>query len=84
MPIDCGDILVRNKNLTTSHLRKLSRIESAQVRQQQRQDILDAQSCDTKLFHRLVNKQRGSTHHCVNELSANGETYKTDSAILTD
>ena len=75
--------LVANKKLTTSHLRKLCRIESAQVRQQQRQEILDAQSSDTKLFHRLVNKLRGSTRQCVNELSADGEIHKTDDAILT-
>ena len=44
--------------------------------------ILDAQSSDTKLFHKLVNKQRGTSRHCVTELSANGEVHKTDIAIL--
>ena len=48
----------------------------------QRQEILDAQSSDTKLFHKLVNKQRGSSRHCVNELSVNGQVYKTDITIL--
>ena len=30
----------------------------------------------------LVNKQRGSSRHCVNELSVNGQMYKTDITIL--
>ena len=72
-----------NKRLTTRYLRKLCRMESAQVRERQRQEILDARPTDTKLFYRLINKQRGNVRHCVNELSANGEVYKTDGDILT-
>ena len=58
-------------------------MESAQVRERQRQEILDARPTDTKLFYRLINKQRGNVRHCVNELSANGEVYKADGDILT-
>ena len=72
-----------NKKLTTSYLRKLCRMESAQVRERQRQEILDTRPTDTKLFYRLINKQRENVRHCVNELSANGEVYKTDGDILT-
>ena len=68
-----------NKKLTTRYLRKLCRVEAAKVREQLRQEILETRFTDTKLFHKLVNKQRGNRRCCVNELTANGQLYKTDS-----
>ena len=58
-PNDAGNMLVMNKKLTTSYLRRLCRVESARCREQTRKQILDAKSSDMKLFYRLVNKQRG-------------------------
>ena len=77
-PGDEGDVLVINKKLTIKYLRKLCRMEAACVREQLRQEILEARSTDTKLFHKLVNRQRGNKRTCVNELNANGQVYKTD------
>ena len=49
--------LVINRKITTSNLRKLCRIESARQRQSARQEILDAKYEDTRLFHRLINRE---------------------------
>ena len=81
-PNDPGDILVQNKKLTTTYLRRLCRIEAAACRENERQQILDAKSADMKQFYRLVNKQRGKLRYCVNELSVDGQTYKTEDEIL--
>ena len=64
MPAERDDALVINKKLTTSYLRKICRMESAQVRERQRQEILDARPTDTKLFYKLIKKQRGNVRHC--------------------
>ena len=72
-----------NKKLTTSYLRRLCRIDSARDRENTRQQILDAQSSDIKLFFRLVNKQRGKLKYCVNELSVDGTVYKSEGEILS-
>ena len=57
-------------------------MEAACVREQLRQEILEARSTDTKLCHKLVNRQRGNKRTCVSELNANGQVYKTDSEML--
>ena len=71
-----------NKKLTTSYLRKLCRIEAAKSKEETRQTILDARTSDTWLFHQLINKQRGKQNYCVNEVTVNGDTFKTDTEIL--
>lgn len=81
-PMDSNSTLVINKKHTTNYLHKLCRIEAAREREQFRQEILDARSTDTKLFHKLVNKQRGNRGGCVNELTANGHIYRTEEGIL--
>ena len=43
---------------------------------------MDARSTETKLFHKLINKQRGNRGGCVNELNANGQVYRTEECIL--
>ena len=81
-PNESGNILVLNKKLSSSYLRRLCRIESARAREHTRQQILDAKSTDMKTFFRLVNKQRGKMKYCVNELSVNGTVYKSENEIL--
>ena len=67
-PNEAGNILVLNKKLYSSYLRRLCRIESARAREHTRQQILDAKSTNMKTFFRLVNKQRGKLEYCVNEI----------------
>ena len=69
--------LVINRKTTTSNLRKLCRIESARQRQSARQEILDAKYEDTRLFHRLINKQRGHSKQVVNELHVGDKVFST-------
>ena len=81
-PEDSSNPLVVSKKLTTIHLRRLCRVESARSREQSRQKLLDAKAGDKNTFYKLVDKQRGKLKHCVNELSVNGHTYKSESEIL--
>ena len=57
-------------------------MEATHEREQLQQEILDAKSTDTKLFHKLINKQRGNRGGCVNELTANGQVYRTEEGIF--
>ena len=79
---DSSNIFVINKKLATCYLRKLCRIESAKAKERTRQEILDARTSDTRLFHKLISKQRGKVKYCINELSVNGNIYKTEDDIL--
>ena len=47
-----------------------------------RQQIFDARSSDTKLFYKLIDKQREKSNPCVNELSVGDSTYSSSSGIL--
>ena len=77
-----GNVFVTNKKLTTRYLRKLCRMESANIRGAARQQILDARTCDTKMFHKLIEKQHGKLNFCVSELHVGESTYITSSGIL--
>ena len=66
--------LLINKKLATSNLRRICRFDTAMAREETRKEILDAKAEDSKLFHKLVNKQRGRLKHCVNELHVGGTT----------
>ena len=79
-PIEADHHLLINKKLATSNLRKICRFETA--REKTRQEILDAKAEDSKLFHKLVNKQRGRLKHCVNELHVGGKVYDSSTSIL--
>ena len=60
--------LLISKKLASVNLRKICRFEPAKLREGARQEILDSRSEDTKLFHKLINRQRGKLKFCVNEL----------------
>ena len=81
-PIEADHYLLINKKLATSNLRKICRFETARAREKTRQEILDAKAEDSKLFHKLVNKQRGRLKHCVNELHVGGKVYDSSTGIL--
>ena len=73
---------VFDKKLTTKALRQAIRFEYNNKQAQIRQEILEARTRDSKLFYKLINRQRGKLSNCVNELHVGGETFKTDSEIL--
>ena len=75
-PRDSDHPLLINKKLTGVALRKECRLEAAKIREENRQEIFEARTADTKLFHKLVKKQRGNQRFCVNELHVDGKVYK--------
>lgn len=81
-PDNPQNALVINKKLTTSYLRRMCRIEAAKKKEDTRQMLLDAKTSDTRLFHQLINKQRGKQTYLVNEVMVNGDILKTDTEIL--
>ena len=81
-PVDPENLLLLNKKLSTKHLRRQCRIESARSREESRQMLLEAKAGDKKLFCKLVDKQRGKLKVCVNELLVNGKIYKSVNEIL--
>ena len=77
-PNQSDNVFVANKKTTT----KLCTVESAKARGANRKQILDARSSDTKLFHKLIDKQRRRSNICMNELNAGDSTYSTSSGVL--
>ena len=48
---------------------------------EERQEILNAKSENTQLFHKLIRKQRGNLAGCVDELHVSGDVYKGDGVL---
>jgi hypothetical protein len=48
------DQLVINKKLTSYNLRRFCRMEVAQKRIKERQELIEAKTMDNKLFHKLI------------------------------
>ncbi|MCG7866407.1 MAG: hypothetical protein JAY74_08520, partial [Candidatus Thiodiazotropha taylori] len=81
-PTEVDHHLLINKKLASANLRRICRFETAKVLEKTRQEILDAKAEDSKLFHKLVNKQRGKLKHCINELHVGGKVYDSSTGIL--
>ena len=48
---------------------------------EERQEILNAKSENTQLFHKLIRKQRGKLAGCLDKLHVSGEVYKGDGVL---
>ncbi|MES9972510.1 MAG: hypothetical protein ABW092_20945, partial [Candidatus Thiodiazotropha sp.] len=81
-PQEPSDTLLKNKKSTTKELRRACRVANAQIYHDQKQEIMEAKSSDTALFHKLIKKQRGQLGTCVNELNVGDQLYKTETEIL--
>ncbi|VDH96186.1 Hypothetical predicted protein [Mytilus galloprovincialis] len=81
-PTEPGNFYLKEKTITTYDLRKLCRKEQALERINARQQILDAKSSDTALFHKLIRKQRGEMGRFFEELIVENETYQTSDSVL--
>ena len=57
-------------------LRRLYRQEVASKRTDNKQEFMDARREDSKLFNKLIRRQRGVSDSKVSELDVNGITYK--------
>ena len=56
-------------------LRRVCRIQMAVKHNEERQEIYNAKSENTQLFHKLISKQRGKLAGYVDELHVFGEVY---------
>ncbi|MEW8547953.1 MAG: reverse transcriptase family protein, partial [Candidatus Thiodiazotropha sp.] len=81
-PQDINNPLLIDKKRATKVLRRLCRKENANQYIKDKQEIMDAKTQSTALFHKLVNKHRGKLGACVNELHVDGSTFKTETDIL--
>ena len=81
-PQEEGNLLLAQKKLTSKVLRQLCRKENAQQYIRDKQEILDAKIQDVALFHKLINKHRGSLGVFLNELHVGDSTFRTDGEIL--
>ena len=81
-PQDEGSLLLAQKKMTSKVLRQLCRKENAQQYIRDKQEILDAKIQDTALFHKLINKHRGSLGVFLNELHVGDSKFRTDGEIL--
>ncbi|CAG2223922.1 unnamed protein product [Mytilus edulis] len=68
-PTDCLDPFLLEKKITTQELRKTCRLEIAQKRMQERNEIIEASSSNKTLFYKLINKQRGKLSRRIDELN---------------
>jgi hypothetical protein len=62
-------------------LRKAQRINGAIERKKTYSEIMKASKEDSKLFYKLVNKQRCTTTNATSEISYNDENFNTPSQI---
>ena len=63
------------------NLRKAQRINGAIERKKTYSEIMKASKEDSKLFYKLVNKQRCTTTNATTEISYNDENFNTPSQI---
>jgi hypothetical protein len=74
-------ILVEQHKKSKLELRSLQRIAAAKNRQNELEEIMEASSCNKKLFYKLVNKQRNTETLYTEKLVVKEKTYENE-AIL--
>ena len=75
-PNDPSHPLLIAKREKRQALRRVCRNQIAAKHTEERQEILNAKSENTQLFHKLIRKQRGNLASCVDELHVSGEVYR--------
>ncbi|CAG2244194.1 unnamed protein product [Mytilus edulis] len=81
-PTDSLDPFLLEKKITTQELRKICRLEVAQKRIQERNEIIEARSSNKTLFYKLINKQRGKLSRRIDELNVGDNIYNTPEQIM--
>ncbi|MCG7879544.1 MAG: reverse transcriptase family protein [Candidatus Thiodiazotropha taylori] len=81
-PDSTTDQTLLQKKYTTSALRQAIRFEYSKKQTQIRQEILDSRTSDSKLFYKLINRQRGKLSNCINELHVGNDIFQTENEIL--
>ncbi|VDI12916.1 Hypothetical predicted protein [Mytilus galloprovincialis] len=81
-PTDSLDPFLLEREITTQELRKICRLEVAQKRIQERNEIIEARSSNKTLFYKLINKQRGKLSRRIDELNVGDNIYNTPEQIM--
>jgi hypothetical protein len=72
-----------NKKNTTIELRKQCRLEIAEKRMQERQNIINARSGDSTLFYKLTKQQRGKLSRFIEELQVDDQIFQSHDNIMS-
>lgn len=72
-----------NKKNTTIELRKQCRLEIAEKRMQERQNIINARSGDSTIFYKLIKQQRGKLSRFIEELQVDDQILQSHDNIMS-
>jgi hypothetical protein len=74
--------MFRKKKQPKKEFRRAVRIELAKLRNEEKENILETRTKDTKMFHRLVRKNRRQGNDMIMELEVNGKNYIESENII--
>ena len=74
--------MLREKKQPKKEFRRAVRIELAKLRNEEKENILETRTKDTKMFHRLVRKNRRQGNDIIMELEVNGKNYIESENII--
>ena len=81
-PCEKDNILYMAVKNSKRDLRKECRRALAAKREDYKQHILDTRERNSKVFHKLINNQKGKSASIMTELTVGQETFKTENEIL--
>ena len=67
--------MLREKKQAETKFRRAVRIELVKLRNEERKNILETRTKGTKMFHKLVRKNRRQVNDMIMELEVNGKNY---------
>ena len=74
--------MLREKKQAKKEFRRAVRIGLAKLRNEERENILETRTKDTKMFHKLVRKNRRQGNDMIMELEVNGKNYIESENII--
>lgn len=81
-PVSETNIYVMTKKQTRQDYRNAVRVEMARRRLKDRDEIMNGKFTDTKLFHKLINKQRKTKLQVIEDINVDNTTYTGDNILL--
>jgi hypothetical protein len=74
--------MLREKKQAEKKFRRAVRIELVKLRNEERENILETRTKGTKMFHKLVRKNRRQGNDMIMELEVNGKNYIESENII--
>ena len=81
-PNDVNNEFLKHKKLCKQNFRRHIRIEQGKRLKDEKEQIMNARTHDSKLFHKLVQKQRKHGQSYINELHVRDGLYSGNESIL--